>query len=80
MTPATITFAIERYAERTGLSAHSVGRYASGSGDFYGRLKRGRDVTTRRAGRVLQWLSDHWPDGLDWPADIPRPSPRKDAA
>ena len=25
--------------------------------------------------RALQWFSDHWPLGLPWPADIPRPEP-----
>lgn len=73
---------IERYAQASDLSAHSVGRYAAGSGDFYGRLQRGHDITTRRAALVTQWLSDHWPpeDELPWPVDIPRPAPRKDAA
>lgn len=71
---------MDLYAAAKGLSAHSVGRYAGGSGDFYSRLVAGHDITTRRAARVVQWLSDHWPDDLDWPPDIPRPAPRKDAA
>ncbi len=23
----------------------------------------------------MAWFSDHWPEGLAWPADIPRPQP-----
>ena len=42
---------------------------------MYSRLKRGRDVTSRRAERIIQWFSDNWPVDLDWPADIPRPEP-----
>ncbi|MCY3878052.1 MAG: hypothetical protein OXF74_02595 [Rhodobacteraceae bacterium] len=72
---ANLVELIDAYAEVAGLSPHSVGRYSGGSGDFYGRLQSGRDVTTRRAARVVQWLSDHWPDGAEWPADIPRPPP-----
>lgn len=31
-------------------------------------------LTLRRADRALQWFSDHWPDGAEWPASVPRPS------
>ena len=69
---------IDVMAAHSGLSPHSVGRYAGGSGDFYGRLRAGHDITTRRAARVAQWLSDHWPADLEWPSDIPRPEPNPD--
>lgn len=59
-------------------SPHTVGRWVDGDGMLYARLKRGHDITTRRAARIAQWFSDHWPDGLDWPADIPRPAPQTD--
>ena len=58
-----------------GRSPHTVGRLASGDGRLYHRLAAGRDITTRRAARVVQWLSDHWPAGAEWPSDIPRPAP-----
>lgn len=32
-------------------------------------------LTLDRADRALQWFSDHWPDGADWPAAVARPSP-----
>ena len=63
------------YAKHRGLTLSTVSTYAAGSGDFYARLKRGHDVTSRRAARVLQYLSDHWPEDLPWPAEIPRPAP-----
>ncbi len=28
----------------------------------------------------FQWFSDNWPVDLDWPSDIERPEPRKEAA
>ena len=83
MMPSDVIKLIDAAAEASGLSPHTIGRYASGNGNFYGRLKRGLDLTTRRAARVIQWLSDHWPEDLDWPSDIPRPTPnpdRKEAA
>ena len=30
--------------------------------------------------RVMQSLSDQWPAGADWPADIPRPIPSSPSA
>lgn len=32
-------------------------------------------LTLRRADRALCWFSDHWPDGAQWPASVPRPAP-----
>ena len=52
---------IESYSAATGLTLSTVSTYCSGAGDFYDRLKRGCDLTTRRAARVTQWFSDHWP-------------------
>ena len=80
MVPETLIRLIRLLAASTGRSPHSIGSYAAGHGDFFGRLIAGRDIQSRKAARVAQWLSDHWPDGLEWPADIPRPAPRKDVA
>ena len=65
-----------RLAQATNRSQSTVVRLATGSGDTLARLRRGGTITTRRADRAFQWFSDHWPDGLEWPADIPRPEPR----
>ena len=75
-----VTRLIEIAAQASERSPNTIARYASGNGDFYARLKRGHDLTTRRAAKVIQWLSDHWPADLDWPDDIPRPRPQRDAA
>ena len=75
MLPVQIIALIETLADHTGRSPGTIGREVSGSGDFYPRLKAGHDLTTRRAARVAQKLSDHWPDGTPWPSAIPRPVP-----
>lgn len=75
-----LTRLIEAAAEAMGWTVTTVSWRTSGSGATYDRLCRGHDITTRRAARIVQWLSDHWPDGAEWPADIPRPAPRRDAA
>jgi len=58
---------------------NTAGRLMVDSSSFVARLREGR-VTVRSIERAEQWLSDHWLADLDWPADIPRPAPRKDAA
>ncbi len=62
------------FAESTGRSVSTVSRYATGSGETIARLTRGHAITTRRAERALRYLSDNWPDPVEWPADIPRPA------
>ena len=64
---------IEMLAAAKRRSPHTIGRLASGSGDFYARLSAGHDLTVRRSSRVTQYLSDHWPEGVEWPDGIPRP-------
>ena len=68
-----IVILIETLAAARHRSPHTIGRLASGSGDFYARLAAGHDLTTRRASRVVGYLSDHWPESVEWPAGIPRP-------
>ena len=67
------------HASKSGLALSTLATYAANDGGLFGRLKRGRDVTSRRAERIIQWFSDNWPVDLDWPADIPRPDPAKDS-
>ena len=66
------------YAEHLGIALSTLGRMAAGKGSFFAALAEGR-VTIRRAERVLQWFSDHWPVDLPWPAEIPRPRPSPDS-
>ncbi|MDE2905532.1 MAG: hypothetical protein OXQ28_05545 [Acidobacteriota bacterium] len=64
------------FAERRGIALSTLSRHV-GSPSMAARLAEGR-VTIATAQRVTQWLSDHWPDDLDWPTDIPRPAPRSE--
>ncbi len=66
------------YADACGLAMSTVSRKV-GSPSMADRLATGR-VTIATAVRVEQWLSDHWPEGLEWPLDIPRPPKSRDAA
>ena len=64
----------ERYAGARRIATSTLARIAAGSSTWFDRCASGR-VTIRSAVAVVQWLSDHWPDGLEWPAEIARPTP-----
>ena len=66
----------QRCADARGISLWRVGFEVAGDGKFFIRLQAGRTCTLRSARAVVQHLSDRWPKDLEWPADIPRPSPR----
>ena len=65
---------IAQYARHKGLAVTTASRMAGGRYDICDRAASGR-ITLGRAARIVQWLSDHWPEGAEWPPDIPRPVP-----
>ena len=68
-------------ARHLGVTHWAVSRRLTGKGDFFGRLKDGKDIQTGTFDRMLAALSEAWPADLEWPADIPRPEPQaKDPA
>lgn len=73
MYPEIVVRLARQFANHRCLTIATVSTYAANDGKVIGRLERGADLTSRRAGRIVQWFSDHWPAELDWPADIPRP-------
>lgn len=72
----------EAYASHRGLKLSTISTYSLQDGKILPDIAKGRrDITTRRMSVACQWFSNHWPDGeLDWPRDIPRPTPKKEAA
>lgn len=36
-------------------------------------MRAGADIQVTRATKALQWFSDHWPNGAEWPSEISRP-------
>ena len=63
------------YAKHTGRALSTVSRHVTGSGETIARLRRGCTITTRRAERSFRFLSENWPELLEWPVGIPRPAP-----
>ncbi|MDT8856467.1 hypothetical protein RNZ50_15845 [Paracoccaceae bacterium Fryx2] len=80
MTTQNILSVAQAYAHHSGLKLSTVGAYAVNDGKFFVRLLGGGGCTLKTAARVMAWFSDNWPSDLEWPRDIPRPKPRKEAA
>ncbi|PIE16347.1 MAG: hypothetical protein CSA68_02665 [Rhodobacterales bacterium] len=71
----------DMYAQHTNRTHWRVSYLVRGDGKFFDRLNRGGGCTLKTAQKVFQWFSDHWPDQeIEWPADIPRPTPSKKEA
>jgi len=52
-----------------------------GKGDFFHRLiNKGWDCRTRTAVRAKNWFSENWPDDLEWPEHVSRPTDKGEAA
>ena len=78
MRPIPIIALAERYAQACGLRLTTVAKKSAGQARLFDRLAAGHDITTKRAERVVRWLSDRWPADVEWPPEIPRPAPSPD--
>ena len=63
----------ECYCRRAKLSQARVSTLVFNHGGRIARIRAGRDFTIGSYARALRWFSDHWPEGLAWPAGIERP-------
>ena len=72
--PEQIERLVNRFAEARQIAESTVCKKACRNGSVMDRLHSGR-VTLRTIDRLLQYLSDNWPNGLIWYEDIPRPEP-----
>lgn len=63
------------FCELTGKSrsAISVAIYGPGDRNRFKRVFDGFDIKTADHDSSMQWFSDNWPDGAEWPVDVVRP-------
>ena len=61
--------------DRHPMTPSAIGTAALRDHTFFPRLKKGdMGFNVRTFDRVVQWFSDNWPEGTEWPADVPRPA------
>lgn len=72
--------ASKAYAEASGIPLSTASWRIFGDNKKLTAIEKGGDLYTGRAAQAMQWLSDNWPDGARWPADVPRPTPTEERA
>lgn len=63
----------DAWCSATGKAEATLSTRMLRDGKRLGRIRAGADIGVLTIAAAMRWLSDHWPDGLDWPADVPRP-------
>jgi hypothetical protein len=64
------------YAAARGISLARVSTLAHNQGGFFARLEDRRGgFTFATFEKCMRWFSANWPEGHDWPTDVPRPLP-----
>ncbi len=48
-----------------------------GHARFFARLRNGEGCRVTSFNMVLEWFDSNWPEDLEWPKDITRPSKTK---
>jgi hypothetical protein len=68
------------YGAAEGIAPSTVSWRVFGDTKKLGALETGSDIQIGRWERAMQWFSDNWPAGTEWPAGIARPMPQPDQA
>lgn len=71
---------IDIFCAVRGLSEARASTLIFNGGARVAQIRHGADIGVRRAQKAIVWLSENWPDGAAWPADVPRPEPVGEAA
>ncbi|WP_313194628.1 hypothetical protein [Shinella zoogloeoides] len=61
------------YGRLTGVGRKRVSTIVLNRGSKLDGIVAGGDLNTGTFERAMQWFSDNWPEGADWPDDVPRP-------
>lgn len=68
-------------AAHQGVTHFAISMRALGKGDFFKNLRRpDAGCHIRTVEKLMTYFAQNWPEDLAWPADIPRPKPKKEAA
>ncbi len=73
LTYASVIMLADRYCQYTGNERYQLL-------DELDRLEADTASVRDRYLAQIQWFSNHWPEGLPWIADVPRPEPANEAA
>jgi hypothetical protein len=61
------------FCEATGKTPKYVAWQATNNNKFWDQIDQGGGWNIRTYDKILQWLSDRWPEGAEWPEGVTRP-------
>lgn len=70
---------VDRFGAARQLSESTIGRLSSSDGRFFTRIREGKTFTAKKYDEVVTWFHDNWPDGANWPDEVPRPEVKEAA-
>ena len=76
---ARILELLDRYCGATGRSPATVAALICNQSTLFSRLRAGGSCQIDTWERAVQWFSDNWPAGAEWPDAVDRPTPTDDA-
>ncbi|TIS37544.1 hypothetical protein [Mesorhizobium sp.] len=65
---------LDNFRAKKALQESTIGRLCAADGEFFPRLREGKTFTARKYDAVVEWFSDNWPEGAEWPDSVLRPS------
>ncbi|SCM73449.1 conserved hypothetical protein [uncultured Pleomorphomonas sp.] len=72
---ANLRHVSDAFSASTGYSEATICKRVFGSDRFLHRIEHsGSSFTVRTYDRAMTWFSANWPEGVAWPADVPRPA------
>jgi hypothetical protein len=77
---ATLLTVATGYCSATGMSKARLATLIANDGKFFARIEGGGGFTIQTFERAMQWISDHWPEGAEWPPNFIRPRPTPNPA
>lgn len=79
---ANLLICAKTYAAAKNVSLATLARLAAGDWRFFSRLDDERTTfTARKYDEVIKWISENWPDDVEWPVEVARvPSPSTEEA
>lgn len=73
--PEQLVLLAETLADHQGVTHWAISSRFTSKGDTFHRLaKPGADLRTTTYFRLLGQFAASWPDDLEWPSGVPRPS------
>lgn len=69
-----------RFCAAREIGESTAGRLCAADGRFFSRIREGKTLTLRKYDEVISWFEANWPDGAEWPHDVPRLASAETAA